>query len=197
MAANKDLPRHYYTLEEYFALERAGEARYEYWDGEILCMIGGSRQHAMISGNVYFKLRSQLNATGCQTFNADMPIKTPTLTPYRYPDASVACGNLVFETINGIDVVTNPVLIVEVLSPGTENLARREKRAAYHAIPSMKEILLIAQDMPHVTQLVRQSHALTEEWARRDYGDLTAKVELSSIECVLLLGDVYEGVDFN
>ena len=197
MAANhKDLPGHYYTLEEYFALERVGDARYEYWDGEIVCMSGGSRQHAMIGGNLYFRLRAKLG-TGCQTFNADMPIRTPTLPPYRYPDASVACGNLAFENINGIDVLTNPILIIEVLSPGTENLDRKEKRAAYQLIPSVMELLLIAQDAPHVSQFLRPSGAETKDWPQRDYGELAATIELPSINCSLSLRDVYEGIDFN
>lgn len=198
MAVNhKDLPRHYYTLGEYFALERTGDARYEYWDGEIVCMSGGSRQHAMIGGNLYFKLRAQLGGTDCQTFNADMPIRTPSLPPYRYPDASVACGNLVFENVNGIDVLTNPILIVEVLSPGTENLDRKEKRAAYQLIPSVMELLLIAQDAPHVTQFLRSSQAGAKEWEQNNYGDLTAMIELPSINCSLSLKDIYEGIDFN
>ncbi len=192
----RDLPSHHYTLEEYFALERAGDARYEYWDGEIVCMSGGSRQHAMIGGNLYFNLRAQLKA-GCQTFNADMPVRTPALPPYRYPDASVACGNLVFENINGIDVLTNPILIVEVLSPGTENPDRKEKRAAYQLIPSVMELLLIAQDAPHVNQLLRPSQAEAKEWGRHDYGDPAAVIELASINCSLSLRDVYEGIDFN
>ncbi|MEW6212025.1 MAG: Uma2 family endonuclease [Acidobacteriota bacterium] len=195
-ADHKDLPRHYYTLEEYFALERTGDARYEYWDGEIICMSGGSRQHAMIGGNLYFRLRAQLTAD-CQTFNADMPIRTPALPPYRYPDASVACGEIVFENINGIDVLTNPILIVEVLSPGTEHLDRKEKRAAYQSIPSVMELLLISQDAPIVTQFLRPSEAEAKEWEHRYYDDPAAVIELPSINCSLSLRDVYDGIDFN
>src|SRR5205085_7444490 len=113
MAANpKDTPRHFYTLDEYFALEQVGDARYEYWDGEIACMSGGSRQHGRIAGNVYFTLRQQLTGGQCETFTADLPIKTPRLPPYRYPDVSVACGKAEFEKIQGIDALTNPTLIV-------------------------------------------------------------------------------------
>jgi Uma2 family endonuclease len=195
-ADHKDLPRHYYMLEEYFALERTGDARYEYWDGEIICMSGGSRQHAMIGGNLYFNLRARLTSD-CQTFNADMPIRTPTLPPYRYPDTSVACSNPVFENINGIDVLANPILIVEGLSPGTENLDRKEKHAAYHSIPSVMELLLIVQDAPVVTQFLRPSEAEAKEWERRSYDDLAAVIELPSINCSLSLRDVYEGIDFN
>ena len=193
MAANlQDLPRHYYTLEEYFALERAGHARYEYWDGEIVCMSGGSEAHGRISGNVYFTLRRQLTGGPYEAFTGDLSVKTPTLSPYRYPDVSVACGKAVFEKIEGMDVLTNPRLIVEVLSPGTASRDRKDKRAAYQALPSVMEYLLIAQDAPHLTHFVRQA----ETWTRTDSSDLTTAIVLPSIECVLALSDVYIGVEF-
>lgn len=193
MAANpKDTPRHFYTLAEYFALERTGDARYEYWDGDIICMSGGSEQHARISGNVYFTLRQQLTGGQCETFTADLPIKTPQLPPYRYPDVSAACGKAEFEKVEGIDALTNPTLIVEVLSPATERRDHHEKRMAYQAIPSLMEYLLIAQDAPHVTHLLRQGGT----WTRAEYDNLEATVELSSIGCMLAPRDVYLGINF-
>lgn len=197
MAANlKDPPRHYYTLEEYFALERAGQARYEYWDGEIVCMSGGTEAHIRISGNVYFTLRQQLAGRPCEAFTSDLQIKTPLLPPYRYPDVSVACGKAIFEKIEGMDALTNPRLIVEVLSPGTESRDRKDKRAAYQALPTVMEYLLIAQDIPHLTHFLRQPETQPETWTRADYSDLTATIALPSIECVLALSDVYVGVEF-
>ncbi len=193
MAANRtDSPRHPYTLAEYFALEHTGDARYEYWDGEIVCMSGGSEQRVRIGGSVYFTLRQQLAGRNCEAFTSDLAIKTPSLPPYRYPDVSVACGEAAFEKIDGIAVLTNPTLVVEVLSPETEKRDRNEKRLAYQAIPHVMEYLLIAQDSPHITQFVRQS----DIWIRSDYGDLHASLVLPSIECVLNLQDVYVGVEF-
>ncbi len=195
MAASlKDLPRPYYRLEEYFALERVGEARYEYWNGDILCMSGGSRQHATIISNVHFRLSQQLVGKGCRTYTGEMQIKTPDLPPYRYPDVSVVCGKPVFEKIEGFDVLTNPILVVEVLSPATANLDRQEKREAYQALPSLMEYLIISQDAPHVTQYLRQPDG---QWLRNDAGDLAANVKLSSIDCTLPLSEIYDDVEFN
>jgi Uma2 family endonuclease len=193
MAVNpKELRHPYYTLAEYFALEGAGHARYEYWDGELVCMSGGTEQHIRISGSVYYSLRKQLEGGSCESFNSELPIKTPALPPYRYADASVVCGTPVLEKIEGFDVLTNPILIVEVLSPSTESRDRKEKRAAYQSLPSLMEYLLIAQDAPHVTHFLRGEGL----WERSDYGDLKATVSLPSIDCVLALSDVYQGVDF-
>ncbi|MEW6211245.1 MAG: Uma2 family endonuclease [Acidobacteriota bacterium] len=152
MAANLKFPPHHrYTLEEYFALERGGEARYEYWDGDILCMSGGSLQHYLISENLRTRLAEVLNDRECRPFSGGVPIRTPSLPPYRYPDASVVCGKMKFENINGIDALANPLLVVEVLSPGTEHLDKEEKRIAYQKIASLREYLIVAEDAPHIT----------------------------------------------
>jgi Uma2 family endonuclease len=193
MAVNvKNLPHHFYTLEEYFALERAGQARYEYWNGEIICMNGGTRNYSTIIGNVYFSLRSQLTGYGCRAFTSHLPIKTPSLPPYRYPNVSVVCGTPAFENIEATDALTNPTLIVEVLSPGTESLDRKEKRLAYQALASLMEYVLIAQDAPHITHFVRKG----DIWVRSDYADTTASVSLPSVGCSLAFSDVYSEVEF-
>ena len=193
MAADpKDSPRHYYTLEEYFALERTGDGRYEYWDGEIVSMSGGSKEHGRIAGNVYFGLRQQMADRGCEVFNSEIPVKTPTLPPYRYPDTSVVCGEASFENVEGIDTLINPTVIVEVLSPATERRDRNEKRAAYHALASMKEYLMLAQDAPHATRFSSQG----DKWVRSDYGDLKASIVLDSIQCTLTLSEIYAAVQF-
>ncbi|MGH9767637.1 MAG: Uma2 family endonuclease [Blastocatellia bacterium] len=194
MAANlKDLPRRRYTLGEYFALERVGEARYEYWDGEIVCMSGGTRQHAMIASNIHLALGQQVKKGACRAFTGDLPIRTPALPPYRYPDVSVACGKLIFEKVDRIDTLTNPTLIVEVLSPSTEGADRHEKREAYQALDSLQEYLLISQDVPHVTHYVRQGAV----WARFDYSVRAMAIPLTSIQGVLSLSDIYDGIDFD
>jgi Uma2 family endonuclease len=193
MAANlKDLPRHHYTLEEYFALERVGDARYKYWDGEILCMSGGSRRHYLISDNLHAGLSSLLKGTDCRAFTGNLPIKTPSQLPYRYPNAGAVCGEMKFESIGGIDVLINPILIIEVLSPATERLDKEEKRRAYQKLPSLKEYLIFAQDAPHATQYIRQGR----RWIRKDVGDLDASLELPSLDCRIFLRDVYASVTF-
>jgi Uma2 family endonuclease len=179
-------------LEEYFALERTGDARYEFWDGDIVCMSGGSQRHARISGNVYFSLRQQLSERPCEAFTSDLPIKTSLLPPYHYPDVSVVCGKAEIENIEGIEALTNPTLIVEVLSPATEGRDRHEKRAAYQALPSTTVYLLLSQNAPHVTCFLRHEG----EWVRSDYGDLNVTIELPSIDRELALRDVYQGVEF-
>jgi Uma2 family endonuclease len=186
-------PKRFYTLEEYSALEMSGAARYEYWNGDIVCMSGGSKEHGFIAGNVYFALRSQLRGRPCNAVNSEIPIKTPTLPPYRYPDASVVCGPPTFEKILGVDALTNPTVIVEVLSPHTEQADRGAKFDAYKALETVREYLLIDQDAPHVTHYVRRDDG---SWRRTDIGGQFARVTFESFEATLTFDDIYEGIVF-
>ena len=192
MAADpNDPPRHFYSLDEYFALEHAGDARYEYWHGDIVCMSGGTEAHGRIASNVHYRLRRNLESGPCLAFTGDAAVKTPTLLPYRYPDVSVACGDLKFETIRGVDALINPVLIVEVLSPTTALHDREDKFTAYKAIASFKEYLLIAQDALHVSHHVRQADG---RWVRDDVTDGNATLALECVGSDLRLAEIYEAV---
>src|ERR1051326_5562748 len=195
MAVNrKDLPYHYYSLDEYFALERAGEARFEYWDGDLICMSGGSRAHGIISFNIGLALGNALRGGRCRAFNGDTAILTPTLPPYRYPDASVACGDLQFRRVNVLDALVNPVVIVEVLSPSTRALDEGQKFEAYKAIDPFREYLLVEQGEPRVTRHARQPDG---SWSREDVAALDSILTLESVGCSIPLRDIYEGVDFS
>ena len=194
MATNpKDAPRHFYSLDEYFALENAGHVRYEYWDGEIVCMSDGSKELSQIDGNVFYRLRLNLKGGSCRAFTSELPVKTPTLTPYRYPDATVGCGELKFEHIRGVDALVNPTLIFEVLSPTSSIRDHNEKFTEYKAIESFCEYLLIAQDAPQVTHYVRQSDG---RWESEVITDMRAEIVLNSVGCKLSLADIYEDVTF-
>jgi Uma2 family endonuclease len=195
MATNpRDVPRHYYSLTEYFALERASDARFEYWDGEIVCMSGGSRRHGRIAGNIFYRLRQRFEGGSCMAFTADAAIWTPALPPYRYPDASAACGELQYKHINGLDALVNPVLVVEVTSPSTIRRDEGEKFVAYQALPTLREYLLASQEETRVTHYARREGGA---WERRDVTDPDGSIELESVGCALKLRDIYEGVTFS
>ena len=117
MAAN---PKRKYTLEEYFDLELSTNERFEYFDGEIFSMSGVSDAHDQIETNSLTALSIRLREGPCRVFSANMRIQVPSLPPYRYADVSATCEKPIFEKIGGVDVVTNPTLIIEVLSDSTE-----------------------------------------------------------------------------
>jgi Uma2 family endonuclease len=192
MAANpSDPPRRFFTLDEYFALEHAGDARYEYWDGNIMCMSGGSYAHSRIASNTHGQLARKLAGGPCVAFTEGLAVKTPTLLPYRYPDVSVVCGEPRVENIYGVEALLNPVLIVEVLSPATEAHDRGNKFIAYQQILAFQEYLLIEQQDPLITHYTRRQDGV---WLREDVAGIAALIRLSSIGIELPLAEIYEGV---
>lgn len=186
-------PKRKYTLEEYFDLELSSNERYEYWNGEVFCMSGVSEQHAQIETNFITLLSNKLRGRPCRVFPADMRIKVPSLPPYRYADVSVVCGQPVFEKIGGVDVLTNPTLIIEVLSDSTEAYDRGDKFTHYKSISNLREYVMAAQHRPHVTQYGKQSDG---SWSYREVNDLSASLQLASVDCVLRLNEVYLDVTF-
>jgi len=187
-------PRRKYTLKEYFELEMSSDARHEYWNGEIYSMSGVSESHAQIEVNLIASLRTRLPKQSCRVFPANMRLHVPTLPPYRYADLSAVCGMPTFEKIGGVDVLSNPVLIIEVLSESTEAYDRGDKFTHYKSIGSLREYLLVAQHRPHITQYVRQDD---NTWRYRDVNELSASLALPSVKCSLDLTDVYQDVQFS
>jgi Uma2 family endonuclease len=122
-----------------------------------------------------------------------MRLKVPSLPPYRYGDTSALCGTAQFEKIGGVDVLTNPVLIIEVLSESTEGYDRGDKFSHSKSIPSFCEYLLIAQRRPRVTHYVKQDDIT---WNQREYNDLNDVVQLVSVMGEISLREIYENVTF-
>lgn len=183
-----------YTLEEYFELELASEERYEYFNGEVFCMSGVSPNHGQIESNLNLGLRLALRERGCRVFPANVRIKVPASPPYRYPDLAVVCAKPVYEEIGGIEALTNPTLLIEVLSPSTEAYDRGDKFTYYKSIPSFQEYMLVAQHRPHITHYVRQADG---KWDYEEINDLTSNLYLPTIDCTLALDEVYRDVEFS
>ncbi len=186
-------PKRIYTMEEYLALERESEVKHEFRNGEVFTMSGGTLNHDLVMGNIFDLMRSKVRDKGCKALTNNVQIKTPAMLPYRYADGSVVCGKIEVEVFNGCDLLLNPVLIWEVLSPSTEAYDRGDKFTYYKSIPSLKEYLLIAQHRPHITKYAKQTERI---WYREEFNDLGESVELSSLDCVLPLNEVYQDVIF-
>ena len=183
-----------YTSEEYLELDYKSESRLEYWDREVFDMSGVSPEHDQIESNLHYHLRTKFQGRNCRTFLANMRIKVPSAPPYRYGDSSALCGQPQYETIGGVKVLTNPALIIEILSASTEACDRGDKFTHYKSIPSFREYLLVAQHRPHLSHFVRQDDG---SWNQREYNDLAAVVTLVSLDGELELREVYENVTFD
>ncbi len=183
----------YYTPEEYLALEEAAEFKSEYHNGEIVPMTGGSINHNSIIINlcVFFKLA--LRGKNCKVFTSDLRLWIPRYQRYTYPDVMVIQGNPAFYN-NRTDTITNPVLIVEVLSKSTQNYDHTDKFRYYRSIPEFQEYVLINQYEHQIEQYSKTGEA---QWLLREFETEDAKITFSSVDLEIAIADIYEGVDFN
>ncbi len=186
-----EVPVRKYSLEDYLELDKNSEERYEYFEGEVIEMSGASLKHNRIVSNFTGILRNQLEDIDCEVLPADMRLKVPAAFPYRYPDLVVVCGEPVIEELQGLELLVNPLVIIEVLSPTTEAYDHGRKFSAYQSIESFREYLLVAQDRPHVVQYVRQPNG---KWLRSEVGGLAGELMLETINCTLSLSDIYRRV---
>lgn len=181
------------TEAEYLASERASEFKHEFIDGIVYAMSGGSLNHNLITSSTIATLHRQLSGQGCRTLTSDMKVRLPATGSYAYPDVSVVCGTPQLNDDEG-DVLLNPTLIVEVLSPSTEAHDRGRKFQLYRGLESLQEYVLIAQDSPRIERFVRQNDGT---WQFNDAQGLDAALDLSSVAVTLTLAEVYEQVDFS
>ncbi|MEN3335307.1 MAG: hypothetical protein V7641_4672 [Blastocatellia bacterium] len=180
-----------YTPEEYLELERAAEFKSEYLDGQIYAMSGGSLAHAGITFNLYVQVGSQLKPP-CRGLSNDMKVRTSYAGLYAYPDLIVVCDEPVFHDKKG-DVLLNPKVIFEVLSPSTEVYDRTEKFFRYQMLESFTDYVLIAQSEPRIEHFSRHPNS---GWLFNLVKGLENSLSVSSIECTLELARIYSGIEF-
>lgn len=187
---NKNTPR--VSPEEYLAQERASvDQKHEYIDGEVFAMVGASTAHIKITLSIGASLREQLKKTPCQAFLSDLKILAGNkANSFFYPDIVVVCGALNFHDENK-DVVTNPKIIVEVLSPSTEVYDRSEKFFRYQQIESLSDYILVSQDAICIEHRTRYDG---KQWLLKIIDSIDLSLTINSISCTLELSDIYDRV---
>ncbi|MBD2269886.1 Uma2 family endonuclease [Anabaena sp. FACHB-1391] len=175
------------TIEEYLAWELNQDIRYEYINGEVFAMTGGTIPHNDIALNLYTSLRPHLRPRGCRINVSDVKVQVTSKGPYFYPDLIVSCHP---EDINARKFIQNPKLIVEVLSPGTSGKDRGEKFRYYLTIPTLQEYILIDSEKISVE---RYSRGEGRMWLYYPYttGDM---ITLSSIAFEFPIEMLYDSV---
>lgn len=129
------------TAEEYLHWEKRQELRYEYCDGDILAMTGGTKGHNRLALNLYSALENRVEKDGCEINVSDVKVQVNEGRSYRYPDLIVSCDERDKEEA---EFYRFPKLIVEVLSPSTESTDRDDKFQEYIQIPTLEEYVLIS-----------------------------------------------------
>lgn len=178
--------RQRFDFTDYVLLEESSTVKHEYLGGLVWAMAGGSPAHARIAANVATLLATQLAGKRCAVYSSDLRVRVAATGLATYPDITVVCGHLELdpEDIKQHTVI-NPSVVVEVLSPSTEEYDRGEKLLNYQQIPSLREVVLVAQDEPRV-----------EVWRRGEGGwflvpTSDGPARLATLDCQLPLASVY------
>lgn len=177
--------RVHYSYAEYLVLEDESQTHHEYLDGEIYAVAGGTPDHAALAGALIGLLRAGL-PRGCRVFTSDLRVRITATGLSTYPDAAVVCGKTVRAPDDPLAVV-NPVLLVEVTSPSTEEYDRGEKLRNYQELPNLREVLIVSHREPWLT-LVRRGD--DGRWIASE-GRPGQSIQLTSIGGKVAIDDLY------
>lgn len=178
-----------FTEDEYLEREARSPNKHEFRRGEIFAMAGGTMTHNTLCGNVIGALKNLVRWRGCRVLPSDQRIHIPVTGTYTYPDASVVCGPPE-SAPKDKNSLTNPVVLVEVLSSSTEDYDRGEKFDDYRSIPSLREVLFISQ-----SERLVQHHRRIEgdRWLLTEHRG--GAIELPTLGGAIEFDDIYENVD--
>lgn len=172
---------------DYVLLEETSTLRHEFLDGVMWAMAGGSPEHARIAVNVSTLLSNQLAGRSCSVFSSDLRMRVKATGLATYPDVTVVCGSLELDPEDPRkQTVLNPTLIVEILSPSTEEYDRGEKLAHYRQVDSLHAVVLVAHDAQRIDVWSRDG----TEW-RLETTTAGGVAEISGVGCRLPVVDVY------
>ena len=180
-----------YSLDEYRAIADTAEEKCEYHDGEIIKMAGGTINHSRIGGNIFVMLKVLLRGTNFEVINNDLRLWIPNYRRGVYPDVMVFAEPVQFNS-DREDEVLNPFLIIEVLSPSTEEFDRTEKFRMYRSLPSFCEYLLIRQNKVFVERYSKQG----QDWIYSAFDGLDQSITLEIMNIELAIAEIYRSISF-
>lgn len=180
------------TVAEYLAREETAERRSEFLDGQMFLMAGASREHNILTRNLTGLLFARLQGGPCQVFVADQRVKVDRTGLFTYPDLLIVGGTPEYAPEDR-NTLTNPRVVIEVLSDSTERYDRTGKFRHYKQLPSVLEYVLVSQTEPLVERFVR---AASGRWEQEDFVGLDATLSLVAVPVEVPMAEVYRGVEF-
>ena len=178
-----------HSYEAYLALEAESEIKHEYHDGFIVAMAGGTGRHSRLCSNLSWVITSELVGQGkrCMVYNSDIKVRIEAVNRTYYPDVISHCEDPIYSEKDG-NALTNPLLIVEVLSDKTESFDRGTKFHHYRQLSSFREYVLVSQKEYEVTV---HFHREQDLWEIKTYRGMDDLIPLQSLGCQVRLGDIY------
>jgi Uma2 family endonuclease len=178
-------PRHRYTFKEYLELEEVARVRHEFYEGDIYAMAGGTPEHAAMAAAITTLLGRQLDSKSCRVYSSDLRVRVLATGLATYPDVTVVCGPSERDPDSATHV-TNPKVVVEILSGATAEYDRGEKLQHYQRIPSLEAVILV----DHETERIDLWRRTGDVWNARTFG--TGEVlALDMVGAVLPVDEVY------
>lgn len=190
---NEPVPKfNYVSAEDYLVMERASQHKHEYYQGEVFAMSGASLNHNHVFTNLFGFLSSKLKGKGCKPYGSDLRIHIPMNTLYTYPDISIVCGNPE-TTDNVFDTITNPCVIIEILSPSTKSYDRGDKFNLYRQITTLQEYILIDPETVSVEHFVKTD---IHEWKLTELTNITDEFTIQTVGIRITLEELYLDIQF-
>ncbi|TMI75054.1 MAG: Uma2 family endonuclease [Bacteroidetes bacterium] len=183
----------YVSPEEYLEMERSSQEKHEYYKGEVYLMSGASPAHNDVAYNINRLIAPAVHGKGCKLYGSDFRIHIPENFLFTYPDFSIVCGKALTSDIY-TDNLTNPSVIIEILSKSTKNYDRGMKFALYRSIKTLQEYILIDSTSVTVETYTRQND---DSWLLKEFKQLSNSFTISVIGVTLSLQDIYEDVNFD
>jgi Uma2 family endonuclease len=182
------------TIRDYLERERKSEVKHEFVDGELISMAGNREAHNLIVVNLIREISSALKGKRCRAYESNQRVKVVDRPRYRYPDVLVICGPTEFDANDDQQMsITNPKLVVEVLSDSTAIADRGEKFRDYRAAPSFEQYVLVSQTSPMVETFLRQSDG---SWRMEVKTGLDQGVELRALGITIPMAEIFANVEF-
>lgn len=184
------IANHQYTWEEYQELEANSEERFEYHDGIIVAMAGGTNRHNEIVSNLVVSLKPRAKKSGCNYFSESIKLFRSNSDKYLYPDGMLTCNPLDKQTKNG---VRSPLLVVEVVSKSSAQYDNGFKLKEYLQISTIQHYWIIQQDECFVLHFQRTDQ---DQWSVRICDQMDESISLPELNTSILLLDIYQGIEF-
>jgi Uma2 family endonuclease len=176
------------SIEEYLAFERSSQEKHEYYKGEVFAMSGAGRRHNIIFSNLFGELVLKLKGKSCFPFGSDMRLNIPQNTLFTYPDISIYCGALNDDLER--DNAINPTVLIEILSPSTQNYDRGDKFKLYRDVPTLKEYILVDTESIFIEAFrINQSG----HWELEEYKSPDQTLSFPSLSITVALKEIYQG----
>lgn len=179
------------SVEDYLAEEKQAPSKNEYHDGEIVAMAGAQEPHNVIVNNLIFLINRCLWEKNCRVYPSDMLLKLEKCHKYVYPDIMIVCEKPKLEKHSGLDVLLNPIVIIEVLSESTGNYDQIEKKNCYLELESLQEYIMIDSETISLTSYKRKNK---HDWLYQISKNIKDQAKI--YDCEIALEDIYRNVDF-